>query len=154
MGTEHHGSQGERPDPDQVRSDALRGVWQSSAALAVTLAILAWNAPSWTGDPRAALLPGVPAGFVGLLFLLGRTPPRRRAAMVLATTTAGFLALTTVASLGSISLLGTETGPAVAFQLACLASSAAFLGRSAPAWRKVNTEGARADELLRMYDEL
>lgn len=91
---------------------------------------------------------------MGLLFVLGARPTRRRAAMVLATTTAGFLALATVASVGSISLLGTERGPSVAFQLGCLAASAAFLARSAPAWRRVNADGDQADQLLRMYDEL
>ncbi len=154
MGTESEEGRGARPDPDRIRSSALHGVWQSSAALAVTLALLAWNAPSWTGDPRAALLPGAPGAVMGLLFLLGARPARRRAAMVLATTTAGFLALTTVASVGSISLLGTERGPAVAFQLGCLAASAAFLVRSAPAWRRVNADGDQAEQLLRMYDEL
>lgn len=154
MGTESAEGHGARPDPDRIRSSALRGVWQSSAALAAALAFLAWNAPSWTGDPRAALLPGAPAAAMGLLFLVGTRPPHRRAAMVLATTTAGFLALATVASLGSIPLLGTEAGPAVAFQLGCLACSAAFLARSAPAWRRVHADGDRADRLLRMYDEL
>ena len=143
-----------RPDPDRIRSSALRGVWQSSAVLAAALALMAWKAPSWTGDPRAAILPGAPGAVMALLFVLGARPARRRAAMVLATTTAGFLALATVASVGSISLLGTEQGPAVAFQLACLASSAAFLARSAPAWRRVHADGEQADQLLRMYDEL
>lgn len=154
VGTESEEGHGARPDPDRIRSSALRGVWQSSAALAAVLALLAWNAPSWTGDPRAAILPGAPGAVMGLLFVLGARPARRRAAMVLATTTAGFLALATVASVGSISLLGTERGSAVAFQLACLATSAAFLARSAPAWRRVNADGDQAEQLLRMYDEL
>ena len=63
--------------------------------------------------------------------------------MVLATSAAGFLSLATIPSLGSISLLGTSKGPAIAFQLACLGASAAFLARSAPAWRTVNTDGDR-----------
>lgn len=143
-----------RPDPGLIRGRALRGMWQWSAGLAVLLAILATKAPSWTGAPLAVLLPGVPSATIAVLFLVGRRPHRRRVAMVLATTTAGFLALATVSSLGAISLLGTEQGAAVAFQLACLGSATAFLARSAPAWRQVNAEGERADELLRMYDEL
>ena len=140
--------------PDLVRSRALRGVWHWSAVLAATLAFLALRAPSWTGDPLAALLPGVPAASLLLLFLAGRRPAIRRGAMVLATTVAGFLALATVSSLGAISLLGTDQGPGVTLQLACLGASALFLARSAPAWRRVNAEGGQADDLLRMYDEL
>lgn len=147
-------SPGGRPDPDSVRSHALRGVWQWSAGLSVFLGLLASQAASWTGDARAALLPGAPAAALAVLFLAGRRPQLRRGAMVLATSAAGFLSLATIPSLGSISLLGTSKGPAIAFQLACLGASAAFLARSAPAWRTVNTDGDRADRLLRMYDEL
>ena len=145
---------GGRPDPDQVRSHALRGVWHWSAGLSVSLGLLASQAGSWTGDARAALLPGVPGAALAVLYLAGRRPRLRRGAMVLATAAAGFLALATLPSLGSVSLLGTAKGPAIAFQLACLGASAAFLVRSAPAWRRVNSDGDRADQLLRMYDEL
>ena len=145
---------GGRPDPDGVRSLALRGVWHWSAVLSVLLGLLASQAPSWTGDARAALLPGAPGAALAILFLAGRRAGLRRGAMVLATSTAGFLSLATIPSLGSISLLGTPQGPAIAFQLACLGASAAFLARSAPAWRRVNTDGDEADRLLRMYDEL
>lgn len=145
---------GTRPDPDQVRSDALRGVWRWSAGLAGALGLLALLGPRLTGDPLSALLPGVPGAAALALHLAGAAPRRRRAAMVLCTATAGFLALTTVSSLGALRDLGSPRGPAVGFQLACLAAAAAFLARSAPAWRRVEVEGAEADGVLRMYDEL
>ena len=143
-----------RPDPHGVRSEALRGVWRSSAVLAATLGLLSLAGPAATGDARAALLPGVPAAAVLLLHLSGATPRRRRGSMVLCTTVAGFLALSTVSSLGALDRLGTQQGPAVAFQVGCLTAALAFLARSVPAWRRVNEEGARADDLLRMYEEL
>jgi hypothetical protein len=74
--------------------------------------------------------------------------------MSLSTAIAGFLALTTVSSLGAIDRLGEDGGAAVGFQLGCLGASAAFLAVTAPAWKRVDREGTEADALLRMYDEL
>ena len=70
--------------------------------------------------------------------------------MALATATSGMLAIATASSLGSLG----DLNPAVRFQLACLAVAAVHLAVAAPAWRRVDREGAAADELLRMYEEL
>lgn len=143
---------GSRPDPARVRSDALAGAWVASAAYGVVLAGIAVGAPGWTGgDLRAALLPGVPGAIVLALFLIGRAPARRRVTMALTTTVAGFLALTTASSLGA---LDADAGGAVLFQVGCFVASVVFLTLTVPAWRRVNAEGDRADDLLRMYDEL
>ncbi|WP_145195586.1 hypothetical protein [Planctomycetes bacterium Poly30] len=144
-----------RPNPAAVRSAALAQPWRLSLGYALLLGALACVAPGWAGgDVRAALLPGVPSAIVLGLFWLGRNIERRRVTMALTTTTAGFLALTTMSSLGAVDRLEGPGGLAVAFQLACLALSAAFLATTATAWRRVNEEGAAADALLRMYEEL
>jgi hypothetical protein len=143
-----------RPDPVEARSRALTLLRGSSAAYAGVLVALALGAPGWTGgDPRAALLPGVPGILAAILFALGGKPARRRVAMALVTSIAGFLALATA---GSVAALG-EGGagrPAVLFQLACFAASCALLAVAGPAWRRVNSRGEEADSLLRMYEEL
>ncbi|MEM9802497.1 MAG: hypothetical protein AAGA20_19365, partial [Planctomycetota bacterium] len=102
------------------------------------------------GDPLAALLPGIPGAIVALGFGLGRDPRRRRVPMAVSTTAAGFLALTTVASVGALG----DPGPAVWFQIGCFVFSILFLAATFPAWKKVNALGDEADALLRMYDEL
>ncbi|MEC8494376.1 MAG: hypothetical protein VXZ39_05615 [Planctomycetota bacterium] len=140
-----------RPDPAAARARALGSVWIATGVAAVLLAALAAGASRWTGgDPRAALLPGVPAGLLAALFAAGIRPGPRRVAMALATATSGLLAIATVSSLGSLG----EPNPAVRFQLACLVVAAVHLAVAAPAWRRVDREGAAADELLRMYEEL
>ena len=139
-----------RPNPARARARALRSVWIATGVAALLLAALAAGASRWTGgDPRAALLPGVPAGLLAVLFVAGRRSRPRRVAMALATATSGMLAIAT-ASLGSLG----DVNPAVRFQLACLALAAVHLAVAAPAWRRVEREGAAADELLRMYEEL
>ncbi|MEM1449077.1 MAG: hypothetical protein AAGI22_08180 [Planctomycetota bacterium] len=144
-----------RPDPDRIRSQALAGVWRASAVYAVCLGLLTVGAPRLTeGDPRSALLPGVPGAIVALLHVIGRRHGARRLAMALATATAGFLALTTCASLGALGRISGEGGSAVLFQVSCFALSGLFLAVTVPAWRRVNHDGDRADALLRMYDEL
>ena len=140
-----------RPDPAAARARALGSVWVTTGAAALLLAVLAAGASRWTGgDPRAALLPGVPSGLLAAFFAAGRRPGPRRAAMALATATSGMLAIATASSLGSLG----DLNPAVRFQLACLAVAAVHLAVAAPAWRRVDREGAAADELLRMYEEL
>ena len=117
--------------------------------------VIAGFAPGWAGgDFRAALLPGVPAAIVLLLHWLGRDDRKRRVTMALATSTAGFLALTTISSLGALDKLGEPGGKAILFQILCLGLSAAFLGATVPAWRRVNEDGDAADAELRMYEEL
>lgn len=74
--------------------------------------------------------------------------------MALATSTAGFLALTTVSSLSALDQLREPGGRAVLFQVACLGLSAAFLASTVSAWRRVNEQGRVADDELRMYEEL
>jgi hypothetical protein len=144
-----------RPDPAAVRSAALKLPWRLSLGYALLLGLVALVAPDWAGgDPRAALLPGVPAALVGGLYWLGRSHQRRRVTMALTTITAGFLALTTVSSLGAIEQLQGPGGLSVAFQLLCLGLSAGFLAISAPAWRRVEELGTAADDQLRMYEEL
>ena len=144
-----------RPDPAAVRSDALARPWRFSLFYGLSLIVVAGLAPDWAGgDPKAALLPGLPAAIVLILYWLGRRPRRRRVTMVLATSAAGFLALTTVTSLGALDRLGGPGGKAVLFQILCLGLSAAFLGSTVTAWRRVNEEGDAADAELRMYEEL
>lgn len=147
-----------RPNPAAVRASALELPWRGSLAYGSLLGAVAVAAPAWVGgDLRAAILPGVPAAIVLMLFLLGRRAERRRVTMALATSTAGFLALASVSSLGAIDRLSSED-PAirggVQFQLLCLGLSAVFLASTVPAWRRVNEEGAAADDELRMYEEL
>lgn len=145
------GGEAGRPDPAGARAVALGSLWVTTGGCALALAGLAAGAPGWTdGDARAALLPGVPAGLLALLFALGMRPGPRRVAMALATATTGFLGLATVSSLGAIG----DPTPAVRFQIACLIVAAVHLAVAAPAWRRVDREGAEADELLRMYEEL
>lgn len=140
-----------RPNPAAARARALRSVWIATGVAALLLAALAAGASRWTGgDPRAALLPGVPAGLLAVLFVAGRRSRPRRVAMALATATSGMLAIATASSLGSLG----DLNPAVRFQLGCLAAAAVHLAVAAPAWRRVEREGAAADELLRMYEEL
>ncbi|MEE2939770.1 MAG: hypothetical protein VX460_05245 [Planctomycetota bacterium] len=140
-----------RPDPAATRARALGSIWVTTGAAAVLLAALAAGASRWTGgDPRAALLPGVPAGLLAVLFAAGIRPGPRRAAMALATATSGMLAIATASSLGSLG----DPAPAVRFQLACLVIAAVHLAVATPAWRRVDRDGAAADELLRMYEEL
>ncbi len=145
----------ERPDPAIIRSEALSLPWRLSLGYGAALVVLAALAPGWAGgDLKAALLPGVPATIVLLLFWLGRIPYRRRVTMALTTSTAGFLCLTTASSLGALGRLGEPGGKAVLFQVLCLAFSAAFLASTVTAWRRVNEQGGAADAELRMYEEL
>ncbi|MEL6712855.1 MAG: hypothetical protein AAFZ87_00215 [Planctomycetota bacterium] len=143
-----------RPDPDAVRAAALAPLWRASAAWGALLLALAAGAPSWTGDPRAALLPGLPGAGALLLFAVGRPARTRRVAMVLTTALAGSVALATSGSLGA---LGADSGvprAAVYFQLGCLASAAALLACAVPCWRRVEENGRRADDHLALYEEL
>ena len=133
------------------RGTSVRQPYRPTPGSRLLLAALAAGASRWTGgDPRAALLPGVPAGLLAVLFVAGRRSRPRRVAMALATATSGMLAIATASSLGSLG----DLNPAVRFQLACLAVAAVHLAAAAPAWRRVEREGAAADELLRMYEEL
>lgn len=140
-----------RPSPWAARAAALRLPWLLTLPYGGALTALAIGAPAWTGgDPKAALLPGLPAALALVLFVLGRAPHRRRVTVALTTTTAGFLALTTAASLGALA----APTPAGLFQAACFALSALYLVITVPAWRRVESEGAASDQLLRMYEEL
>lgn len=145
-----HGAAG-RPSPWAARTAALRLPWILSLPYAGLLTVLAVGAPGWTGgDPMASLLPGLPAVLTLCLFVLGRAPHRRRVTVALTTTTAGFLALTTIASLGALAV----PTPAGLFQVACFALSALYLAITVPAWRRVESEGTASDQLLSMYEEL
>ena len=149
----------ERPTPWAARAAALRLPWLLTVPFAGTLAALTLGAPTWTGgDAKAALLPGIPAALSLALFVLGASPRRRRVTVALTTTVAGFLALTTVASLGALGgEAGDESGgpaAAAAFQAACFAASAVYLAATVPAWRRVESDGQASDQLLRMYEEL
>ncbi len=148
--------QATRPDPDVVRARALGGPWRLSALLGASLLALAAGAPGWTGgDPRAALLPGVPGVLQLGLFWLGTVPRRRRWTMALSTATAGALALATVSSLGALGARDTDRpGADVLFQVACFAFSALFLAATVRPWQRVNEEGDVAEAELRMFEEL
>ena len=143
-----------RPELAQVHADALAPLWIATwVHAALLVAALAYGTVA-VGHLGAALLAGAPAGLQVLLATLGRAPRRRRVCMVLATTTSGFLALTTV---GAVLGLGRAEGRAfdpILFQVACFALAAAHLAVARPCWQRANREGDAARALAALHDEL
>jgi hypothetical protein len=112
-----------------------------SRALSLTVAwCLAWAlvAPSLTGDPRAALLSGLPGLCLGVLLYLARRPARRRVCLVLATACCAALALASAPVLGALQHLAEPHFPATLYQLACLLGALCPLLVAIPAWRNFN----------------
>lgn len=95
-------------------------------------------------------MPAVPAVIIATAFAIGRSPARRRASMVIAMAAAGVLIIATASALGALG----EPDSAVWFQVACFAVSVTFVAIGVGPWRRVERDGAAADDLLRMYDEL
>ena len=136
--------------PHTSVAEALGPVQRSTAPVAAALALLAGLGPVWTDDPRAALLPGVPALLLGGLWWIGRQPRRRRVAQVLVTSVCGLLLLATAPALAG---LGSDAG-AAAYQLSCLGLAIVQLTIAWPCWRRANAEFASARAARSLYDEL
>ncbi|MEO0649985.1 MAG: hypothetical protein AAFZ65_04855 [Planctomycetota bacterium] len=101
-------------------------------------------------DARAALLAGLPGAALLVLAALGRTPARRRVTSVLATSTAGFLALASAPGLAGIA----EGAAGAIYQAACFVVAGTVLLIAWPAWRRANAVGEQARARRALYDEL
>jgi hypothetical protein len=143
-----------RPDPAAVGAACLAPVRRAGVWAGLVLALLAGCAPACTGDPRAALLPGVPAVLLLLTHRLGRPLPARRVASVATTSIAGFAVLATLPSLAALDQLSGEHAWAVGLQLACLLVGAVVLLCAWPAWRAFHSEAGAADATRRAFEEL
>lgn len=140
------------PDPVAIESSHLAGFRRLAGRVGLVLALWACLGP-WLcdGDPRAALLAGVPALWMLAATWLGREARYRRLAMIAVTATAGFLALATVASWFAIDTL--PAGP-LAYQLGALLAAASVLGAAVPAWARAARARIAAEELRDLYEEL
>jgi hypothetical protein len=145
---------GPRPDAVSVRALALRPLWIATWPVAGGLVALAAAAPQWTGSGAAALLAGVPAFGLLLCAALGRAAHRRRVAMVLATSTCGFLALATFGGLSGLDALEGPHRLAALYQLGCFALAVVHLGVARFCWTRTNTDGDAAEATAALYDEL
>ena len=140
------------PDPIEVESEQLRPFWRWGIAYGVVLAVSAALGP-WLceGDPRAALLAGVPSLVVLLAVWAGREAPYRRLAMIALTATAGFLGLATISSV--LSFRDMPGGP-LAYQATCCLVSAGTLIAAIPAWSRAARARSEAETLRDLYEEL
>lgn len=145
---------GVRPDAVQVCARALRPLWIATWPVACGLAGLAAVAPTWTGSPAAALLAGVPAFSLVVCAALGRAAARRRVAMVLATTTCGFLAFATIGGLSGLEALDGPQRLAIHYQIGCFALAALHLVVGRLCWPRANADGDAAEATAALFDEL
>lgn len=143
-----------RPDPAAVGAVCLAPVRRAGFWAGLVLVGLAGCAPVCTGDPRAALLPGVPAVLLLLAHRLGEPLAARRVASVATTSIAGFVVLATLPSVAALDQLSGEHAGAIGLQLACLAAGSLVLLRAWPAWRAFHGKTGAADATRRAYEEL
>jgi hypothetical protein len=144
------GSAAPPPEYEPVAA-ALAPLARATVPVGLALLVLAALAPGWTGTLAAALLAGVPGIALVVTGRLARAPRRRRVALVLATSTAGFLALATVAGLSG--LVG-GAGLGGAYQGLCCVCAAVLLAVAWPCWRRANAVGDSARAARSLFDEL
>ena len=142
--------QGVPPEPFEAVAAELAVLARATApAGLVLIAVALWAATSQR-DPRVALLGGVPGSMLLVLGTLARRRRVRRVASVLATSTAGMLALAGAPALGPAAAGGTGA----LYQAACCLLACAYLGLAWPAWRRANAAGDAARARRALYDEL
>lgn len=145
---------GGHPDPAEVSARVLAPLRLAGRIAGCSLAILALAAEFATSDPRAALLPGVPA--LGLLLVdrMSRPFERRRLAAVATTSLAGFTAIATAPSLAAADRIRSPEGHAVMWQLLILLVSGILLFVAWIGWRDFHRAVGVAADTDRAFREL